>query len=286
MKAPFYVIDRTRKIVFGQFFKQSSADEVASILRHHSINSSRYEVEVYDASHYTVSLVDGMLKRGEVRKGTEADIQAIDAEKFLPRRSHEAMSVGHVVMSQDGRQQMVVVKLETSGRKWMTWSMRGLVDGRIYTRKCLAGTDRSKFVRMATPNELHGARATVAQRDENRQARVERNVAQADKLEVRPGDVVIMRWSDVGERAEVVEDVNWRAGRVALRRRGMAALVREKRRFVSAANIVSVKEKGPGYYRASNPIYDKYGFGSAPTPAQVQDAQDIKLLNQLARALR
>lgn len=258
MKAPFYIVDNARRLVFGQFFKLESAEEVQAIIKHASISQSARLV--HSGQEWEVKHIDHLLSSQGFRKGTEADLIEMQSIKYFKRTDSRAMGVGHVVEGQRIAQQMVVIRLITGGRKWNTWEMRGLSDGKLYTRKCFVGTDDSKFIRMATPNELHGARQKSNALTEVKQERRETNQTHTAALKIQPGDVIVMNWSDVGERAEVVEDVNWKDGRIALRRRGYAAMLRQKRRFVSAVNVVSIKEKGPGYYRASNPMYAQYGF--------------------------
>lgn len=259
MKAPFYVIDHNRKLVFGQFFEQASAVEVDAILKHHSVD---HRIELFGADDYRVDIMLNKLTRGELRKGTEADLTTIQAARYLPESKYrgDAQMVKGAVITLSGNQ-FVLLGVATAGHKWDTWEMRGLHDQRPYKYKVPTHTSgRAVYVRMATPNEFHGARQQRAEINARKQDRRERNQGAADALNVQPGDVVIMNWSDVGERAEVVEDVNWKDGRIALRRRGYSAVLRQKRRFVSAVNVVSIKEKGPGYYRANNPMYAQYGF--------------------------
>jgi hypothetical protein len=77
MKAPFYVIDRTRNLVFGQFFKQDSADEVTAILKHHSTDNYG-RIETFGSDSWRVEYLDSDLKSKELRKGNEADAAKTD----------------------------------------------------------------------------------------------------------------------------------------------------------------------------------------------------------------
>jgi hypothetical protein len=265
MKAPFYVIDRTRNLVFGQFFKQDSADEVAAILKHHSTDNYG-SIETFGSDSWRVEYLDSDLKSKELRKGNEADIQRIAAEKYLPQRSKSVMTQGHVISVGWSRDQMVVLACETSGRKFNTWRLRNLTDGKPYTWKTkVYEATPAKFVRMATPNEFHGAQARWSEIDQRVKARADNNKASINTKDIRPGDVVTVNYSDVGHKDEVVEDINHKTGRVAIARRGAAALMHQKRRFINALNIVKVVEKGPGRFTRNNPMYAKYGVTDAST---------------------
>ena len=120
-----------------------------------------------------------------------------------------------------------------------------------------------KAIRDAKPAEVADAKAryeaTINHNQEIKNEIAEKNLAKIDLAKVEPGDVVEFRYTD-GVKKEVVEAINYREGRVALRRRGYAADYYVKNRYVNAQFIESIVEKGPGHYDPNNPMYQKYGF--------------------------
>jgi len=143
------------------------------------------------------------------------------------------------------------------------WPVKGLEKGGyVYMKAPTLDPTRVKWLRKGKPAEVAKAKQTVTEnivkRQENEHNRYKENTSKLE--DVGPGDVVEFKWSDTGPRNEVVEDINWAKGRVALRRRGAGALYNERKRYVDARGIVKLVEKGPGHYDPKNPIYQKYGF--------------------------
>lgn len=285
-KNPLYVIDRTRNLIFGQFFQQSSADEVERLLRHHSATKSSYDIQTLTGEDWQLRLVMRQLDSGELRKGTERDLKAIDAEKYLPTPDiRGALFPASVVVI--GASQQYVILEGRHGRKWTEWKMRGLNDGKPYSYKTNSGSDgRARFVRMATPNEYHRAIEQREEINQNKQRLLDKRQDNVEALNIEIGDVVTVNYRDVGHRNEVVEDINHKTGRVAIRRRGLDAAIREKRRFIPATAIVKVVEK-VGYYNPRNPVYAKYGFGNELAPAEVLRARrEHKAMTGIERILK
>lgn len=186
--------------------------------------------------------------------------------KLTKRASAQRPEIGDVYqIPRYGECILVNIEYPRRGAKstFSFWPINGEgKGGYVYLKSERLDTSRYKWTRKAKPAELKAAQEGVKQvkdqRQEHEYKRYQDNTAKLTDIEA--GDVVEFKWSDTGPRNEVVEDINWAKGRVALRRRGDSALYREKKRYVNAIGIVKLIEKGPGHYDPKNPIYSKYGF--------------------------
>lgn len=257
-KAPFYVLDRDRQIIVGQFFKLASAQEVHDMLAYRSVSAKSVSIEDSSDRSYIDLYIDaskGTSGSREYKRATEADLQAIQDAKYLPepRRSWlEHFTIGAVYTVQGD--QMVIVERVSNGPKFLTYRAFNLVDGRTWTLKRPHSGDKPKMVRMATPNEWAKAQGRVEELNTKRRERVETNIKHIDIMTLGVGDTITVDYSDVGHRNEVVEAINYKTGRVAIVRRGFAAVRYQKRRFIDAKHIVKIVTKSP--YERRNPIND------------------------------
>ena len=254
MKAPFYVVDSKRKLIVGQFFKIESANEVRDLLRAHSAEPW---VSVHDSGHF--SLAPMYVDNQEYKRANEADLQAIAAEKYLPKPKDadhpwykDAVFVGGVY-DFNAPEQLIAVSVTASGPKFTTWHMVGALSNRSYTVKRRKEAAGKPMIRMATVQEWKRAKGEGERRTEAKQARVATNANQIDALNVEVGDTIRVQYSD-GMADEVVEAINHKNGRVAIKRRGAAAYLYDKRRFIDAKHILKVVEKSP--VKRHNPIND------------------------------
>ena len=186
--------------------------------------------------------------------------------KLTKRASAQQPAVGDVFqLPRFGECVLTDIQYPRRGNKstFTFFPVKGLEKGGyVYVKAPSLDPARVKFLRKAKPEELAKAKGEIQQRkqeyQEHQYKRYQDNTAKL--TDIGPGDVVSFKWSDIGERDEVVEDINWAKGRVALRRRGAGALYNERKRYVDAEGIVKLTEKGPGHYDPKNPIYQKYGF--------------------------
>lgn len=254
-KAPFYVMDTGRNLIVGRFMKLESAQDVQALLQAHAIDPKNVTIRDSDWQW----LIDARLKDQYDRyvKADEAMLQAIAAEKYLPSPKHDMRGMvvmGGVYQSTSG-EQIIATRLESSGPKYQTWYMVGAVSGGGYTVKKLQRQAFRPLVRMATVKEWARALGRAEYVEQKAQERIDTNTAHISLNDIGIGDTVTVRYSDIGDRNEVVEAINHKNGRVAIKRTGFAAARYEKRRFIDAKHIVAVVEKCADPYRR-NPIND------------------------------
>jgi len=133
MKTHFYVVDSKRKWIAGRFFQRSSAEGVRDLICAHSADPW---VRIYDSNSDLLELYIDDYKRV-----TEADLQALAAEKYLtkPEDANHPFYKGAIfvggVYDVGAREQLIAVRVESNGPKYVTWHMVGALTNRSYRYK-------------------------------------------------------------------------------------------------------------------------------------------------------
>jgi hypothetical protein len=113
------------------------------------------------------------------------------------------------------------------------------------------------FVRMATPKEMKGAREGYLENIEKKYESIKQNRQAIETQEIKPGDIVSVKYSN-GTQKEVVLEVDYRTGKLAIVRR-FGADYTSKRRMLPT-NICTKLIDGGGTFNPTNPLYEKQGM--------------------------
>jgi hypothetical protein len=169
--------------------------------------------------------------------------------------------VGSVVKSRFGEVAVLDSKI---GRKyieyhWTPVNRAGTGGGWL---KVLIGRDpfmHYPFVRKATPAELEKGREERGEFLEKKSARVEASRSKLVEAKIEAGDIVRVAYSNA-TRKEIVLDVNWTTGKVAIVRQDvLSANLASKRRMLPVAICTKVVSGG-GSFNPFNAIYEKNGI--------------------------
>jgi hypothetical protein len=238
--APYYVVDHARKIIVGQFFQEQSANDVRDLLQDHT--ASTHDVMILNSGWLNDSIE---YYAREYRRADEKMLMAIEAETHLiepeTRARYKCVVPGAVVKGGFG-EDLIAVRTLSAGPKFLTWYMVGVKSGKGYKYKVRTLTSGPAFVRMATIDEWAVATGKKKERDARIEKRVTTNQDKINIMDLRKGDRVIVGYSN-GSREEEIEDINYKNGRVAIKRRGFYADSFQKRRFIDAKHITRVVAK-------------------------------------------
>ncbi len=176
-------------------------------------------------------------------------------------REHSAKHpfVGSVVQTRFGN---VVIITDKFGRKFMEYKfyILGKDPSRIGWIKLPFNVDpfsKYKFVRLATKKEIDAGRQGYVQNIERKAERVQENREHLHNEQIKPGDVVSVDYSNAKGQKEIVLEVNYRTGKLAIvRRNGFAAEALTKKRMLPIKICKKVADGG-GKFDPNNPLYDK-----------------------------
>lgn len=186
------------------------------------------------------------------------------AKKIYVPHEQEKSFVGSVVKSRFGD---IAILTSKYGRKyieykWSTVSGKSMT-GWLKRPIPLGGEEYDfriyPFVRMATKEEMSGGHDSLRASAEKKATRLNDAVDKISKDDIKPGDVVLVKYSN-GAKKEAVLEVDWKSGQLAIvRQQSGAASIYSKRRLLPASICTKVADGG-GKFDPNNPIYSQHGI--------------------------
>ena len=117
--------------------------------------------------------------------------------------------------------------------------------------------DKYKMIRKATPAEMKAGISGLMEVQQKKAERVSQNRDAIHTQNIEPGDIVNVRYSN-GPKKEVVFEVDYRAGKLAIVREWGAD--RATKRRMLPTSICTKVASGGGKFDPHNPLYTKMGM--------------------------